>query len=94
MRGPRPLTPGEIEASLIEWGAEFREPPLPDQLLVWEPKQFVGAIAYLSEEQWWEGVIHFGGNCLKQTRPQTRAAIYETAKASRASGTSAAMLRR
>src|SRR3954471_3451983 len=93
-RAPRPLPMPDCIAlppddSLRDWGAQIGNPPEPTQLLVWKGEQFPGAEKHVEDEGWWDGEVYFAGNCLSSTEPGSRAAIYQTARASPQCGTSA-----
>jgi hypothetical protein len=74
--------PGELRAAsekvFIAEGLPQGEPTLPNQVLVWESQYVQEALRWLANRAWTRGEVYFAGNCLKETAPGNRAAIYES----------------
>lgn len=67
-----------VEEALREFGAEFEDGPAPDQVIVWKSAQVRKAEAGLRDRYWRDGTVWFAGNCMADTGPGDRAAVYET----------------
>lgn len=69
---------GAIEQALREFGADLEDGSPPDQVIVWKSAQVRKAEAGLEDRYWRDGTVWFAGNCMADTGPGNRAAVYET----------------